>query len=202
MSGGTLDPLTALELQQNQESAFGVIPTYVAPIDLDPNVGIGFQEPFGTSITGPSFKSTYTTIEALTQNLKNLLLTHKGERLLNPTFGSRLREILFEPNIDTIVIDIQDAIKEAVADWMEYITIRNIEVNRFNDDGSTGANIFVTVTFSPDVYAGANTEAASLGIPLQVNDFEGNMNSPHLGGTAEQNMALSNDFLSGGGGGY
>ena len=56
-----LDPLTAAELQSNQEQAglanyaAGFIPRFIAPLDLDPNISIGFTLPFGTTQTGPSF---------------------------------------------------------------------------------------------------------------------------------------------------
>ena len=66
-----LDPLTAAQLQANQEQAglanygAGFIPKFIAPIDLDPNISIGFTLPFGTTQTGPSFNASMTTIEAI-----------------------------------------------------------------------------------------------------------------------------------------
>jgi len=194
-----LDPLTAAELQANQEQAglanysAGFIPRFIAPIDLDPNISIGFTLPFGTSQTGPSFNASFTTIEAVRNNMINLLLTTKGERLSNPNFGSLLKFILFEQNDETVILKIQDAIREAVEEFMPYVTLGTIDVDRFDADGSTSANVKVTVAFS--INNGADQSA--VGIPLTIADF-GNTQ----GGTAQQNFDLAANDLSAAGGGY
>jgi hypothetical protein len=57
--------------------------------DLDPNVLIGLQLPLGVHQDGV-FKQTQTLLEQTKSNIRNLLLTRRGERLGNPTFGSDL----------------------------------------------------------------------------------------------------------------
>lgn len=193
-----LDPLTAAELQANQEQAglanyaAGFIPKFIAPIDLDPNISIGFTLPFGNTITGPSFNASYTTIEAVRTNMINLLLTTKGERLGNPNFGSMLKFIIFEQNDDEVIMKIEDAITEAVEEFMPYVSIHQIDVDRY-EDTTTTANIKATVVFS--IADGA--AAASVGIPLTVADFGGG-----LGGSAQQNLDLAANDLAAAGGGY
>ena len=56
--------------------------------DRDNNVFIGIDLPFRKSdgVEG-WFASTKTTIEAVKNNIKNLLSTHKGERYLQPNIG-------------------------------------------------------------------------------------------------------------------
>ena len=56
--------------------------------DRDTDVFIGIDYPFHKS-SGPDgwFKSTSTTIEAVKNNIKMLLSTDKGERLLQPNLG-------------------------------------------------------------------------------------------------------------------
>jgi len=47
--------------------------------------------------TGNSvFNSTYTTVDQVKSNMINFVLTNKGERVLNPNFGSNLRNFIFE----------------------------------------------------------------------------------------------------------
>ena len=60
--------------------------------DRDPNQYVGIQLPFYKS-DGPEgyFASTSTTIEAVKNNIKNLLQTEKGERYLQPDLGVTLR---------------------------------------------------------------------------------------------------------------
>ena len=65
----------------------------IEPIDLQPRVAIGISLPFN----GPTgFNSTFDTATQLKSNLIAFLLTNKGERVLNPTFGANLRELIFE----------------------------------------------------------------------------------------------------------
>ena len=65
----------------------------VNPLDLQKNIAIGVSLPFN----GPGvFNSTYSTKEQTKSNLVNLLLTSAGERIMNPNFGTELRNFLFE----------------------------------------------------------------------------------------------------------
>ena len=42
------------------------------------------------------FESSFSTQEAVVSNLKNLILTAKGERYMQPNFGTNIQSILFE----------------------------------------------------------------------------------------------------------
>ncbi|HAI44850.1 MAG TPA: hypothetical protein DCM40_45555, partial [Maribacter sp.] len=86
-----------------------------------------------------------TTIEAIRNNMVNLLLTSKGERLSNPNFGSNLKFVLFEQNDEAIILKIQDAINEAVSEFMPYVDIQDIDVDRYDGGVDQSANINVTV---------------------------------------------------------
>jgi phage baseplate assembly protein W len=68
--------------------------TRVNPLDLQGNIAIGVSLPFNGP-AGP-FNSTYSTEEQIKSNLVNLLLTNKGERIMNPEFGCDLGRVLFE----------------------------------------------------------------------------------------------------------
>jgi phage baseplate assembly protein W len=80
----------------------------IFPIDFKPGTAVGVALPFN----GPAvFKSTYTTKDAIRNNLINFFLTNQPERYLNPTFGSSLRSFIFqqisEGNIQSLKEDIQ-----------------------------------------------------------------------------------------------
>lgn len=65
----------------------------IFPIDTKPSVAVGVGLPF----TSPGvFSSTYTTKEAIKNNLINYILTGTGERYLNPTFGAGIQGYIFE----------------------------------------------------------------------------------------------------------
>ena len=66
--------------------------------DLSENahVAIGITLPFRRGNNG-FFAQSYRTIDQVKSNIKNLLLTSKGERLMHPNFGTGLQELLFSP---------------------------------------------------------------------------------------------------------
>ena len=68
----------------------------IDPLDLQPSKAVGVALPFSG---GAVFNSTYETKDAIKANLINYFLTNKGERYLNPNFGSDVRRLLFD-NID------------------------------------------------------------------------------------------------------
>ena len=71
------------------------------PLDIRDSVGVGVDLPFSATAV---FSTTYTTKDATKANLINFFLTNKGERYLNPLFGSDIRLLLFENvNEDSVV---------------------------------------------------------------------------------------------------
>jgi len=93
------------------------------------------------------FTQSFTTDEQAVSNLKNLLLTRKGERYNLPTFGSGLLNLIFEPNTDELIQAIQDTIKEAVSFWLPYIQITNIDVVTGQGNATLVHQVNVTVSF-------------------------------------------------------
>jgi phage baseplate assembly protein W len=83
----------------------------VNPLDLQKNIVIGVSLPFNAPGV---FNKTYSTKDQIKSNLINLLLTDKGERIMNPEFGADLRRSLFDnitqSNTDLLQIKIIDAI--------------------------------------------------------------------------------------------
>ena len=77
------------------------------------------------------FKQTFSDLERAVTNLQMLLMTSKGERPLMPTYGSELKEILFENNTPEGIDDLlEDAVKDAVESWMPEVFIEYVITNR------------------------------------------------------------------------
>lgn len=74
------------------------------------------------------FEQAFTSFEQAKANLKNLLLTAKGERVMQPEFGTGLQSLLFEPMDDTFENRLQDVITQTVSYWLPYINIEEIDV--------------------------------------------------------------------------
>ena len=94
--------------------------------DLNPDIFIGLKLPFNRDKSG-LFGRTQTTLEQAGSNIKNLLLTAKGERVMQPNFGSRLRELLFEQYTEDLTERIKQEIQEAMSIWLPYIDIAKVD---------------------------------------------------------------------------
>ena len=117
--------------------------------DQDPDTFIGIGFPLGYSNTG-IFTQTKTTIEQAMYNLKNLLLTAKGERLGHPEFGCELRDLLFEPINENINDRVEEKIKESVNTWLPYLSIDQVVTNHV----SNRLNVDVKFSLKNDITAG------------------------------------------------
>lgn len=78
--------------------------------------------------SGGKFKLNYLSIDQAVANAKNLLLTNAGERVMHPTFGCNLRNVVFEGVVDDMIASIQSAITTQFATWLPYIFLNNISI--------------------------------------------------------------------------
>lgn len=60
------------------------------------------------------------------QNLKNLILTIPGERIMDPTFGVGIATFLFEQNDPTTYAAIRSKISEQVSKYMPFVRIDDV----------------------------------------------------------------------------
>jgi phage baseplate assembly protein W len=97
----------------------------VNPLDLQKNIVIGVSLPFNAPGV---FNKTYSTKEQIKSNLINLLLTDKGERIMNPEFGADIRRSLFENITNDSVELLQLKIIDAISIFIPEIELGNVEV--------------------------------------------------------------------------
>jgi len=101
------------------------------------------------NFNGPGiFEPIYLSDTQALENLKNLLLTRLGERILQPTFGCRLFDILFQPNVFELKNEIKDIIIQPVNFWLPYIIIDEVDVVTNQDDPNLVHHVQITITFS------------------------------------------------------
>ena len=75
------------------------------------------------------FEQAFTSFEQAKSNLKNLLSTARGERIMQPEFGTGLHELLFEPMTTEFETSVQKEITNSVNFWLPYVTIEEIEID-------------------------------------------------------------------------
>jgi len=120
------------------------MPRSAREIDVDPRTYVGLSFPLRAD-NNNDFALTRNSIQQATHNLRNLLLTHPGERVGNPEFGSRLRELCFEQRDDQLPERLEEEIIDAVQTWLPYINI--VDVATLSDKSKPN-NIFVKIKFS------------------------------------------------------
>ena len=109
---------------------------------------------YAYGITSPTkrgntmFEQTFTSYDAAKSNLRNLLLTRRGERIMQPNFGSGLHSLLFEQADDELETKLEETITESVNFWLPYINIEEIDIqmtDEMKDRNQATMNIKFTV---------------------------------------------------------
>ena len=81
------------------------------PLTIDPSNG---------------FANNQTILQVVQQNLKMLLLTSPGERVMDPNFGVGMRRFLFEQNNANTHSQIKAKIRRQVSEYMSFVEIEDV----------------------------------------------------------------------------
>ena len=92
------------------------------------NFAVGITLPIQRGDDG-YFRQSFKTFDQVRSNLKNLLLTKRGERILQPDFGSGLHDLLFNPATEKFEEDLETTINDAVAKWLPYVIVEDINID-------------------------------------------------------------------------
>ena len=115
--------------------------------DLNEDTYIGLELPLTHTKEG-YFKRTKTALEQAKSNIKNLLLTNKGERLGNPNFGTNLISLVFSQENTDLESRVEEEIRASMSEFLPNINIVNIQTN-FSDENMSTA--IVNLRFSLNV---------------------------------------------------
>ena len=109
--------------------------------DRNERVSIGIDMPFRKSPGNEGyFETTKDTISAVKNNIKNLLLTNVGERIMQPDLGMNLRSYLFQPYTEELELSITDEILSRFKTWLPFVNVVDLQVNMNNLDDDVGKN--------------------------------------------------------------
>jgi hypothetical protein len=119
----------------------------VNPLDLQKNIAIGISLPFNKPFT-----STYNTKDQIKSNLLNLLLTTKGERIMNPLFGTNLRNFIFEGITNSNIESLKQSLLNDISVFIPEIIVNSINITSDIDYNSIDLSIDynVKISQSPD----------------------------------------------------
>ena len=107
------------------------------------------------------FASTSTTIEAVKNNIRNLLNTHQGERLMQPNLGINLRKYLFQQVTDEFIVQIQDDILDVLEMWLPFVDVRDIIVKVGNNVSELLIEVVFNITQDPNTLNSVQISIAS-----------------------------------------
>tara|TARA_B110001454_G_C12660309_1_gene409231 strand:+ start:786 stop:1208 length:423 start_codon:yes stop_codon:yes gene_type:complete len=117
--------------------------------DLNPNTYIGLSLPLKRD-NNNNFALTKNSLQQSQHNLKNLLLTHPLERVGQPEFGCRLRDICFEPIDADLPKKIDEEVRRAVGVWLPYINIKAVNtLTEDQDQNIVYVEVKYTTTLNP-----------------------------------------------------
>jgi len=131
--------------------------------DRDSRVSVGLDFPIGRQAGDQMgyFATTKTTMDAIKNDVRLLLMTQRGERLFQPFLGMNIRRFLFEQITDDTAIEIENDIVDTFETWLPFVQLQDINV----DLGDQNKNqIKINITFN---VRNAPTELQSVGVVLE-----------------------------------
>ena len=115
---------------------------------------VGVTLPFTIGNNG-FFAVSYTTKEQVKSDLKNLILTNRGERLMQPEFGCNLRRAIFEQIGPETYSYIRGEIENSIQRWLPYIIVNDVSIT---SDSASKDNNRINVQLDYTLaYAGNNS---------------------------------------------
>ena len=92
--------------------------------------GISPKLPLVSDAADGPYLLNKTVEEATKQNLKNLVLTQPGERVMDPFFGVGIRSFLFEQDNQFLEESIREVIGSQVSSYLPHVEILDISFGR------------------------------------------------------------------------
>lgn len=119
--------------------------------DLEQETYIGISMPLRNSeMTGSLgyFESTNYTVDAIRENIKNILSTHKQERIFRPSIGVAWNRFLFRQLTPELNDEMRQEISSAILTWMPFLKVQKVEIVR--DETTPDNFIFVRLVIIYD----------------------------------------------------
>ena len=110
--------------------------------------GLSVKFPLEVDANSGFYELNQTYVEMVRQNLKNLILTNPGERIIDPHFGVGLKRYLFEPNTDNTYTSIKERIIGQVDRYMSFVRINRVMFNNADHPDVDHAYVSVRIDAS------------------------------------------------------
>jgi phage baseplate assembly protein W len=138
---------------------FFVVVTSPIPVQKPQNILFGPILPRDTGFPNSSqweFNTNYD-MYILESSVKMLLLTAKGDRIMEPDYGTNIRRLIFDSQLDGIESLIQEEVVTAFAVWEPRVALRGITVQADSNNRSVSLNLSLVSRLSTQPF---NTSVA------------------------------------------
>jgi hypothetical protein len=95
---------------------------------------------------------TSNDLRLLESSVKMLLITGIGERIMQPTYGTNIRRVIFETDQDIVNTIVQDEINKAVNRWEPRVQLQRLEIQRPNNGRKATVNAVFLSKLSGQVF--------------------------------------------------
>jgi len=96
----------------------------------------GLRFPFDRTTDG--YFSKMSDVDVVRSNLRQLIMTEPGERVMLPDFGCPLRSLLFAPFDRELVSEMRERIERAILTYLPTVRILGLDVIPLDDYASNG----------------------------------------------------------------
>ena len=131
--------------------------------DRDTRVSVGLDLPIARQAGDQMgyFATTKTTMDAIKNDIRLLLMTQRGERLFQPLLGMNIRRFLFEQITNDTAVEIENDIVDTFQIWLPFVDLQDIDVDLSDQNRN---KIKINITFN---VRNAPTELQSVGVVLE-----------------------------------
>ena len=124
----------------------------VREIDNNDDIYIGVEFPLDFSVDG-FLRKTKNVRQQVKSNIRNLILTSKGERVFQPNFGSNLKSLLFEQITNDSLDSVDTDIRVSLSTWLPYVNVEELIVQQ---DSANENKVVISLEYStslnPDIF--------------------------------------------------
>ena len=123
------------------------------------HLGKGVRFPLQFNVVGATDTSMAVAVSEkynhINESIRQILGTTPGERVMLPEFGSRLNELLFEPNDAILKALARVYVVDAIRRWDKRIIIKDVQINNSPENVEQGLlNIHIAYTVIQDQVIG------------------------------------------------
>jgi phage baseplate assembly protein W len=125
---------------------------------------IGVTLPVRLGQTG-MFEQSVDVIQQVRSNFKNLILTKKGERVMEPELGCDLWRVLFDPMNDDTLEAARLSVVNAVDRWLPFIELVSFKITKTDDENILNITCLYRFKSNPNVVDQVTISTEQLGLP-------------------------------------